>query len=125
MLNVNICDIIGVKNCPTLPKPKFKFLVCVNPLKGLGFFINSEDRTHYYCLPILSINHRFLSHDSFISCSNLINYEVRNISCIKGSLSVTEMSLLMKHIEQGKRLVLSQKREILNSLQERLNHLKN
>ena len=112
----NIGDIIGVKYCPVRPQPKFKYLVCLDPLKMIGFVINTENREHFYCIPILKKDHSFLKWDSFISCSNPISYEEKNITAIHSSLSRNEIIELYNHVNSAKKLSLIQKKPILQNL---------
>jgi hypothetical protein len=116
----NIGDIIGVHSCPVRPKPKFKYLICVDPIKRVGFVINSEDREHFYCIPINKKDHSFLRTDSFISCSNPMSYESKNIDKIYSSLSRTELLALYRHVEAARKLTPIEKKNILQNLDSRL-----
>jgi len=96
--------------------PKHKYAVVVSTVKKWCFMINSENREHYHCLPIAKQNHAFLTHDSFISCSNFFEYRADKVKKVVGNLSELEKNTLRHHISSARTISKINKEIILNEL---------
>lgn len=100
--------------------PKYKYAVVISPIKKWCCLINTENREHYYCLPILKKDNTFLKYDSFISCSNFFGYDPSKIKRIEGIVSEADRIALQKHLSESKTISKVNKEIILNELNKRL-----
>lgn len=106
---------------------EFKYLVNLgndeNNQVIKGFLINSENRQHYYCFKLLQERHNFLKYDSYIACSNLMEFSVQQIYQINQRIQVysvlntDEKRGLIEHIKQARTLTPIQKKFIIDMLQ--------
>ena len=100
----------------TIYPPKCKYAVVVSTAKRWCFLINSDEREHYHCFPILKQDHSFLKHDSFISCSNPFEYDLSKVKKIVGVLSDSEKSALCLHLASSRTINKIRREIILNEL---------
>lgn len=91
-------QVYHVLNCRhALPFPKDKFIViaCVDGGIPYGFFINSAVNKFVSARPhllacenrILSAEHPFLSHDSWVDCQIIYDFTAKELSNLRGILS--------------------------------------
>lgn len=103
---------------------KYKYSVCVlsSCERPLFFLINTENRKMYDCIPILKSAHGFLSHDSYISCNRVFEYNKEAIEAASnmGRLTTEQTRYLIAHIEKSKYLPKDILNDILLSLRESL-----
>jgi len=114
-MNVTAGSIIFYYQSNIIP-PKYKYAVVVSAVKKWCFLINSDDREHYHCLPILKKNQAFLQYDSFISCSNFFEYDLSKVKKIVGVLSDSEKEALCLHLSASRTISKINKEIILNEL---------
>jgi len=105
-------DVFWVYHRDIYPQ-KHKMDVCVCAKRGWFFLINSEYRKMYDCVPILKVQHRFLKHDSFVSCSRVFAPEKSELGKKIGTLARGVMEEMLARVqvsetlEQGKIEVIS------------------
>ena len=114
-MNVEVGSIIFYYQ-DTIYPPKNKYAVFVSTSKKWFFLINSENREHYHCFPILAQNRNFPKHDSFISCSNFFEYDPNKITKIVGELSESEKKAICLHISNARTISKINKEIILDEL---------
>ncbi len=129
LYEVNVGDIVGI-NFPNEHRD-FKYFVSLVNLKNQevnknlrGFFINSKNRECYDCFFLSKEKHSFLSHDSYIGCSHLMEYPLEKFRIknkqikIYSSLSCEEIERLIIHIKNSRILNSINKNFALEALVE-------
>lgn len=96
-------DVFWVYHNDVYPQ-KHKMDVCVCAQRGWFFLINSENRKMYDCVPILKAHHRFLKHDSFVSCSRVFAPEKGELGKKIGTISREVMQEMLVRVQVSETL---------------------
>lgn len=100
-----------------LSHSKGKYAVCVCESRQLFFLINTENRHHYDCIPILKKPTRnFPIHDSFIACRHAYEFPIESLSFVS-KIDSQELKLLLVKVKESKTLPFGQKRDIIQSIE--------
>lgn len=113
-----------VPNCRhALPSPKNKYIVVAHIDIGIphGFFINSNVNAYvrknnnlFPCqAQILSTEHTFLSHDSWVDCQHLYEFTVSELTNLQGTLSDAAINYVLAAVQRCPVLLPSQKQVIV------------
>ena len=109
----NIWRVYHIENCPQSKPPKDKFVAIVcKDSKLMGFFVNSNIRPYvqkkpdlFACQAVIEAsNHRFLKHDSYVHCSNLIEFEDAQLVNECGPISEQAIAEIKKAVANSKTL---------------------
>jgi hypothetical protein len=103
------------------PKPKFVAIVCADN-KFMGFFINSGIGKYVRKKPklmacqvfIKKADYHFLSHDSYIDCSDLIEFENYDLTDQRDSISTTTKQEIQQAVIDAKTIPPYYKRLIVS-----------
>lgn len=96
-------DVVWVYHRDIYPQ-KHKMDVCVCAERGWFFLINSENRKIYDCVPILKAHHRFLKHDSFVSCSRVFAPQKSELGKKIGTISCVVMQEMLERVQVSETL---------------------
>jgi hypothetical protein len=100
-----------IKNClEAKPSPKNKFVVIVcRDSKYMGFFINSIISRFVQNRPLMQAsqviiereNHKYLKHDSFVNCTELIAFHDIELTDERGSIKEEAKAEIINAVAQS------------------------
>ena len=121
----NIWHAYHIENCPQSKPPKDKFVAIVcKDSKLMGFFINSNIRPYvqkkpdlFACQAVIEAsNHKFLKYDSYVDCSNLIEFEDAQLVNECEPISKQAMALIKEAVDNSKTIEVRYKKLILGKI---------
>lgn len=119
----DIWHVYHIKNCfhvrPT-PKNKYVAIVC-RDLRPMGFLINSSIHKYIQNRPNLlacqavieESNHKCLSHDSYVDCADLYEFDDTELVEDYGPVSKQAITRIKKAVNNSKTIEIRYKRMIL------------
>jgi len=114
------------------PKEKYLVFVCADPVP-LFFIINSRIHPYVAGQPALnqcqvklrSVDYRFLDHDSYVDCSNVVTafneddlerQVIRDVGRIKGELTITSKEEIIQAVQNARTISKRHKGLIIDAL---------
>ena len=118
-------QIYHMLNCRhALPNPKHKYVAVAYVDIGIphGFLINSDVnkyvRNNNNLFPcqaqILTTEHSFLRHDSWVDCQNLYEFTVSELTNLRGTLSEAAINYVLAAVQRCPVLLPAQKQVIVD-----------
>ncbi len=108
-----------------MPKRPQKVGICISTNPSAVFYINSEDREIYDCIPIEVKAARYFPTDtSFIGTANVIDCEGKKVIRDYGPIDEQECLALIEKVRSSNRLTGVQIKEIVKNLEAFCDELK-
>ena len=103
-----VFHILNCRHALPFPKNKFVVIACVDGEIPYGFFINSAVNRYTLSRPyllacesqILSAEHPFLSHDSWVDCRAIYPYTLHELSDLRGTLSGPAIAATLEAVKR-------------------------